>query len=100
MNMTNDIEYIIDLINKNIEKVKSFDITSLALFGSYSRNETTEESDVDILVNFQENTFRNYIGLKYYLEELIGKKVDLVCENTIKPIIKPYIMKDLKWLIS
>ncbi|MBI5326556.1 MAG: nucleotidyltransferase family protein [Ignavibacteriae bacterium] len=97
--MTQNIK-IIDLIYKNIEQVKSYDIYSLALFGSYAKNEESELSDVDIIVNFKKNTFRNYIGLKYFLEDLFGKKVDLVCENSIKPFLKPYILEDAKWLIS
>jgi predicted nucleotidyltransferase len=88
------------LINKNLEYIKSFDISSLAIFGSYSSNEAKPLSDLDILVNFKKNTFRNYIGLKYFLEKLLGMKVDLVCENTIKPILKPYIMKDVEWLVN
>lgn len=45
---------------------------------------SSDSNEVDIFVNFNRKTFRIYNGLKYYLEELIGKKVDLVCENTLK----------------
>lgn len=91
---------VINIIKDNISHIKDYDVQRLALFGSYSRFEEAPESDCDILVSFRKNTFRTYIGLKDYLENLLNLKVDLVCEDSIKDIIKPYILKDAIWLVS
>lgn len=56
-----------------------FGVKSLELFGSLARDEAHATSDVDILVEFEETpTFDRYMGLKFYLEDLLGIKVDLV----------------------
>ena len=87
-------------IQSNIEQIRTYSVISLALFGSYSRQEQDETSDIDFLINFENNTFRNYINLKNFLESLFNKKIDLVCENSLKEMIKPYILKEAKWLVN
>lgn len=54
-------------------------------------------SDVDLLVEFEvgAKTFDNYMGVKFFLEDLLGRKVDLVISESVKPAIKPYIMKEV-----
>ena len=69
------------------------------LFGSYARGEQTPDSDVDILVVFdQENGKRvsllKHIGIALGLEDLIGKKVDLVTEGTLLPFAQETVEKD------
>jgi predicted nucleotidyltransferase len=69
---------------------------SLSLFGSVARGEERSGSDVDILVEFKgKATFDHYMDTRFYLEELLGCKVDLVTPKAIKLHIKPYIMQDL-----
>lgn len=68
----------------------------LALFGSVSRHEATAESDVDILVEFASPaTFDGYMDLKFFLEELLHRRVDLVTEGAIRPRFKAAIEKEL-----
>lgn len=56
-----------------------FSVKSLELFGSFARDEAHTTSDIDILMEFEETpTFNHYMGLKFYLEDLLGTKVDLV----------------------
>lgn len=57
-------------------------------------------SDVDVLVQFEKSTWANYIGLKFYLEDLLGREVDLVTPKALKPAIKPSIEKDLIHVVS
>jgi predicted nucleotidyltransferase len=80
--------------------VQNFGVKEIALFGSYARGEENEESDIDILVQFKEGykTFDNYMDLKFYLEELFGKTVDLVIKSAIKPRLKPYILEEVKYV--
>jgi len=70
-------------------------VRSLSLFGSVARDEATAGSDVDILVDFGEPaSFDTYMDLKFYLEELLGARVDLVTERGLKPGVRPYVQQD------
>ncbi|MDK2929413.1 MAG: uncharacterized protein PWP73_1011 [Methanococcus sp.] len=77
--------------------IKKYKVKTLGIFGSYVRNEQKETSDIDILVEFQENSinFDNYMGLKYYLEDLFGKNVDLVIKDDLKVEIRDKILKEI-----
>ena len=77
------------------EMVARFGVKRLALFGSTARDEAREDSDVDVLVDFSNPaTFRGYFDLKFYLEELFGKEVDLVCNDAVRPRMRPRIERD------
>ncbi len=75
---------------------EKFGVKKLYIFGSYVRGEQTPESDIDILVEFEKGkkTFMNYMGLKFYLEELFGKKVDLVIKEAVRKELKKYIYSE------
>ncbi|MEA2003749.1 MAG: nucleotidyltransferase family protein [archaeon] len=71
----------------------------MGLFGSYARSEQTEESDIDLLVEFAEPMgFVKFIELEDHLSEKLGAKVDLVTPDALKPIIKPYVMKEVVYV--
>ena len=87
---------IISRIRKHRAQLEKLGVKSLSLFGSVARGEERPDSDVDILVEFKgPATFDRYMDTKFYLEELLGSKVDLVTPRAIKPRLKPYIMRDL-----
>ena|SRR2546429_1849510 len=90
-------ENILSLLREHsIEMMDRFDVASLAVFGSASRDEATSKSDVDILVRFRgPTTFRGYFDLKFYLEELLGCEVDLATEKMIRPNLRRTIEQDL-----
>ena len=92
--MNRDIKVILQE-HKNY-LVEKFGVMEIAIFGSYARGEQREDSDVDLIVDFKEGwkTFDNYMNLKFYLEELFGKKVDLVIKSAINPRIKPFIIEE------
>lgn len=79
-------------------QIKKYGVKRIGLFGSYVRGEERVESDLDILVEFErgKKTFDNYMGLKFFLEDLSGCKVDLVISETIKPDLKPYILGNVR----
>ena len=93
-----------DMIVKRIhadyaDLARQFNVSSLALFGSASRNELSAESDVDVLVHFNgPATFIGYFGLKFYLEELLGRKVDLATDKMIKPRLQKRIVDELLYV--
>lgn len=72
---------------------EKFQIETLALFGSTALNQATENSDLDFLVEFKgELTFDMYMNLKFFLEDLFNKKVDLVIKQDLKPQIREKVI--------
>ena len=66
-----------------------FGVTSLALFGSFARDEATDDSDLDILVTFDgPATSRSYFGVQFYIEDLTGRTVDLVTDKALRPELR------------
>ena len=89
-------ERILSLIANNRKKLDEFGVKSLSVFGSVARDEAKADSDVDILVEFDgQVTFDRFMDTKFFLEDLLGAKVDLVMQDAIRPRLKPYIMQDL-----
>ena len=75
---------------------QGLDVESLAVFGSASRGELNPDSDVDLLVRFNHPaTFDGYFALKFYLEDLLGRHVDLATDKMVRPRLRRRIEKDL-----
>ncbi|MFH0824980.1 MAG: nucleotidyltransferase family protein [Pseudomonadota bacterium] len=85
---------ILNKLAENREAIRGFGVRRLGIFGSYARGEQTETSDLDFLVEFNAATFDNYFDLKFFLEDLFGRPVDLVTADTIKSRIRPVILKE------
>jgi predicted nucleotidyltransferase len=78
------------------EIVHQFAVRHLALFGSTARDEARDDSDIDVLVEFEQPaTFGGYVGLLAYLEKILGRKVDLVTQGGIKPRARQHIERDM-----
>lgn len=75
-------------------KLRAFGVRRLALFGSAVRGDEGATSDLDFLVDFERETFRDYFGLLFFLEELFGRKVDLVIRGTLKPAIREQVLRE------
>ena len=74
------------------ELVERFGVIELALFGSAVRGESGPDSDVDILVSFDRPTDPEcYFGVQFYIEDLLGRPVDLVTDRALRPELRPYI---------
>jgi hypothetical protein len=75
---------------------KRFSVQRIGIFGSFARGEDRQDSDVDVLVLFMDGqkTFDNYMNLKFYLEDVFGRNVDLVIETSIKPRLKDHILRE------
>ncbi len=89
---------IIKRLTEHSGQLHKFGIHTIGLFGSFSRNQADELSDVDMLVEFDENrkTFDNFIEACFLLESILGRKVELVTEESLSPYMKPHIMKELE----
>jgi uncharacterized protein len=79
---------------------KRFGVAKIGIFGSFARGEERPESDIDVLVAFRkgEKTFDNFMGIKFYLEDLYGRKVDLVTEAALKPLIRDPILAEVVYV--
>ena len=76
---------------------QGYGVTQMGLFGSYARQAENEDSDIDIVVEFEadKKTLRNFFGFKRYLEENLGNSVDLGIESALKPIVRNAVTKDI-----
>lgn len=78
---------------------QKFGVEKIGIFGSFARGEETKNSDIDILVEFMEGqkTFDNYMDLLFFLENLFGKKVDLITIVGLHKYIRSYVEKEIIW---
>jgi uncharacterized protein len=77
---------VIAILKSLKPNLKSLGVHSLAIFGSVARDEAQANSDIDILVDFESpSTFDRYMDVKFYLEDQLGIKVDLVTQKALKP---------------
>jgi len=87
---------VVRRIREGPKRVAAFGVASLHLFGSVARDEAGEMSDVDLLVAFDgPATFDQYMDFKLYLEDLLGKRVDLVTDRGLRDEIRPHLERDL-----
>lgn len=89
-------EVVALLSERSLEIAERFGVRSLSLFGSTARDEAGPDSDVDVLVEFAGPvTFDAHMGLLVYLEDLLGRRVDVVTASGLKPGLRPLIERDL-----
>ena len=82
-------------LSANKEVLRKYKVKSIALFGSYVRNEQKEDSDIDFLIDFHEGaTLFDFVELQDSLSELLGKKVSVVSRRGLSKYIGPYILKE------
>ncbi|MFH1442116.1 MAG: nucleotidyltransferase family protein [Candidatus Omnitrophota bacterium] len=91
------INKIVETIHENNEEIRNYGVKNIGVFGSFVRAAQSRKSDIDILVEFNrgEKVFDNYMDLKFYLEKLFRRRVDLVIKEAIKPRIKHQILKEV-----
>ena len=83
---------ILQRLSAHRDQLTKLGVKSLALFSSAARGEARADSDLDFLVQFDcPATFDGYMGLKFFLEELLGRRVDLVTRQALKPRLRPHV---------
>ena len=93
---TVDREQIVKRIQSNQARLTELGVASLSLFGSVAHGDSTENSDVDLLVRFDGRAnFDRYMDLKLFLEDLLGRRVDLVTEQALREEIRVHVEQDL-----
>jgi predicted nucleotidyltransferase len=89
-------DQIVKLKQKIVPVLQKNGVISSSIFGSYARGEEKSESDIDLLVELPKgSTLLDHVHLKLELEDLLGKKVDVVTVGAINSRLKPYINRDL-----
>ena len=88
---------ILNLLKAHLPELRArYGVSRLGLFGSGARDELRADSDIDVLVQFEgQATFERFFGLRDHLEQILGRKVDLVSEKGLKPRARSYVEKDL-----
>ena len=95
--MVTDRNRILSVLAEHLQEIVArYGVKRLALFGSSARDVLGAASDVDVLVEFTgPATFAAYMDLKFYLEDLLGRPVDLVTEKALRQELRPYVEKEL-----
>ncbi len=89
-------EELVRLLATHESEIKRFGVASLSLFGSAARGEERPGSDLDFLVRFEgPATLDGFMGLKLFLEDALGRRVDLVTERALKPRLRRAIEQEL-----
>ncbi len=94
-----DKNTILKTLAEHSRQLEGYGVKQIGLFGSYVRNEATHNSDIDLLVDMHKDrkTFRNFMSLNYFLEELLHNKVELVTMQSLSPYIGPHILKTVEY---
>ncbi len=92
-------EWVLTTIEEHREQLSAFGVRRLGLFGSYARGEANPASDIDVLVDFEESrkTFDNFMNVALLLEDLFGRRVDLVTREALSPYIAPNVLSEIEY---
>lgn len=92
---------ILETLKTHKQELSKLGVSDLGLFGSYSKNEESDKSDIDILIDFEPNkeTFDNYMAVYDLLESIFqNEKVEIVTKNGLSPYIGPKILKEVLYV--
>jgi len=93
-------DHILALIQEYQKQIRAFGVKRLGLFGSFVRGQQDEDSDVDLLVEFDrgQKSFDAFIHLAFFLEDLFGRHVELVTPESLSPYIGPHILREVEYV--
>lgn len=98
--MKMNMDQVREILSKQANFLKdTYNVSNIGVFGSVARNENTEESDIDLLVEFSEpiGMFK-FIELEEFLSKVLSKKVDLVTKKALKPVIREEILQEVVYV--
>ncbi len=93
-------EDILSILQQNRDRLKTYGVKKIGLYGSFVRNEQNTVSDIDFLVEFEsgQKTFKNFMGLSFFLEELFGREIELLTKESLSPYIGPHIREEVEYV--
>lgn len=101
MMLVNTKAQVLSLLQESQQELRQFGVSRCGIFGSFVRDiNVHEQSDVDILVAFEsgQKTFDNFMHLSFFLEDLLGRNVDLVTIESLSPYIGPHILDEVEYV--
>ncbi|OGQ09149.1 MAG: nucleotidyltransferase [Deltaproteobacteria bacterium RBG_19FT_COMBO_46_12] len=87
---------ILDAIRKHRDILLKYKVREIGLFGSFVKGEQEDRSDIDLIVDFEEPTIENFMGLSSFLENLFGKKVEILTPVGVESIRINHIKEEIK----
>ena len=93
---------VIQILDEQRERILSFGVRRCGLFGSFLRDEISPTSDVDLFVEFEQGqkTFLNFVNLSIFLEEVLGRKVELLTPESLSPYAGPGILNEVEYVVA
>jgi len=94
-------KFILSTLKSKKREISKYGIRTIGLFGSYVRDEQTENSDIDILIDFEpdKENFDNYMAVYDIIEQMFkDQRVDIVTKNGLSPYIGPTILNEVKYV--
>lgn len=91
---------LVQKIIDNREQISNFGVKIIGIFGSFVRDEVKETSDIDFLIEFhpEQKNFDNFMDLAFFLQNLLGRKVEIVTPQSLSKHIGPYILKEVEYV--
>lgn len=86
---------VLEILKAHCGDLDRFGVETLRLFGSVARGDASAESDVDLLVKFRRApSFSSFMKLRIFLEDLLGREVDLITEPGLRDRVRPFVERD------
>ncbi len=94
-------EDVLKILAQHQTSMRMYGVTHYGLFGSFLRNESKPESDIDLLVEFEpgKKTFDNFMNLAFYLEAILGRSVDLLTKEALSPYLGPHTLQEVEYVL-
>jgi uncharacterized protein len=91
---------LVAAVQRHAQRIRALGVARLGLFGSFARDEQQPASDVDVLVQFrpEEKTFDHFCALGELLEDVLGRRVELVTPESLSPYIGPKILAEVEYV--
>lgn len=91
---------LIERIIASQQPLRAYGIKQLGIFGSFARDEAKENSDVDFFIDFdiEYKTLKNFVRLSRYLQDLTGRKVEIVTPQSLNKYIGKYITQEVEYV--
>jgi hypothetical protein len=87
---------ILETLRRHRPEMARFSVKTIALFGSYAKDTQTDSSDLDVVVEFSAPTYDNFAGLEQFLEQLFGRRVEILTPVGVDSIRVPQVSADIK----
>src|SRR5438874_13132547 len=98
MEIVNNKSELLKRIRDNSQNIHSFGVKRMGIFGSFALDKADENSDVDFFIEFERDkkTFDNFIELSFYLQEITGRKIELITPQSLNKFIGKYILNEVE----